>query len=163
MPSGKRDYTLALGEHRDLPIAFQVPAVNETLELTLTAHKGRAVKFTETKRFGIVGDSAEKNSPAKIELGDLQPCSIPDGRRTTVNPTEIDDPLVNPYCGWGIWAGPRFFDSRQFSIDYNTKGFGDEAPLFSWMLIDWMWSDLEPKEGQFDWKNLDTVVAYWKA
>ena len=31
------------------------------------------------------------------------------------------------------------------------------------MLIDWMWSDLEPKEGQFDWKDLDTVVAYWKA
>ncbi|MGA2033337.1 MAG: DUF4832 domain-containing protein [Thermoguttaceae bacterium] len=84
-------------------------------------------------------------------------------RLTTVYPTEIDGPLVNPYCGWGIWAGPRFFDSRQFSIEYNTKGFGNDAPLFSWVLIDWMWSDLEPKEGQFDWKGLDAIVDYWTA
>jgi len=48
----------------------------------------------------------------------------------TVKPAEIDIPLVNPYCGWGIWAGPRFFDSRQFSIDYNTRGFGDDASAF---------------------------------
>ena len=82
---------------------------------------------------------------------------------TTAHPREIDVPLVNPYCGWGIWAGPKFFDSRPFSIDYNTKGFGDDASLFSWVLIDWMWSDLEPKVGQFDWKALDAVVAYWKA
>jgi hypothetical protein len=26
-----------------------------------------------------------------------------------------------------------------------------------------MWADLETKEGQFDWKDLDTVVDYWKA
>ena len=32
------------------------------------------------------------------------------GEATTVRPTEIDDPLVNPYCGWGLWAGPRYFD-----------------------------------------------------
>src|SRR5579859_5868056 len=62
--------------------------------------------------------------------------------QTIVYPREIDDPLVNPYCGWGIWAGPRFYDSRQFSVEHNTKGFGDDAPLFSWVLIDWMWSDL---------------------
>jgi len=82
---------------------------------------------------------------------------------TVVHPEEIRDPLANPYCGWGIWAGPRFFDSRQFSVEYNTKGFGDDAPLFSWVLIDWMWADLEPKEGQYDWKDFDAVVDYWKA
>jgi len=81
---------------------------------------------------------------------------------TRVRPREIDDPLVNPYCGWGIWAGPRFYDSRPFSIEYNTTGFGDDAPLFNWVLIDWMWADLEPKEGEFDWKGLDTVAIYWK-
>jgi hypothetical protein len=78
-----------------------------------------------------------------------------------VHPQEIDTPLVNPYCGWGIWAGPRFYDSRKFAIDYNTRGFGDDAPLFSWVLIDWMWSDLEPKENQFEWKDLDAIVEYW--
>ena len=85
------------------------------------------------------------------------------GDLTTVSPKEIDDPLVNPYCGWGLWVGPRFYDSRQFSMEYNTTGFGDDAPLFSWVLIDWMWADLEPVEGQFNWNDLDTVINYWKA
>ncbi len=80
-----------------------------------------------------------------------------------VYPQEIDDPLVNPYCGWGIWAGPRFFDSRRFSLAYNTTGFGDNVPLFSWVLIDWMWSDLEPSEARYDWKDLDALLNYWKA
>jgi hypothetical protein len=29
---------------------------------------------------------------------------------STVHPREIDDVLANPYCGWGVWAGPGFFD-----------------------------------------------------
>jgi hypothetical protein len=82
---------------------------------------------------------------------------------TPVHPREIKDPLVNPYCGWGIWAGPRFYDSRQFSSEYNTTGFGDDAPLVSWVLIDWMWADLEPQEGMFSWRELDAVIDYWKA
>ncbi len=81
----------------------------------------------------------------------------------TVFPTEIEDSLGNPYMGWGIWAGPRYFDGTVFSLDYNTTGFGDDAPLFSWVLIDWMWSDLEPQEGQYDWKDLDAIMSYWAA
>jgi len=88
---------------------------------------------------------------------------LPNASLTTVRPQEIEAPLVNPYCGWGIWAGPRFYDSRPFSLQYDTKGFGDDAPLFSWVLIDWMWSDLEPKEGRLEWEDLDAVVDYWKA
>ncbi len=79
----------------------------------------------------------------------------------TVAPTEIDDPINNPYMGWGIWAGPRYFDGRPFTLMYNTAGFGDDAPLFSWVLIDWMWSDLEPQEGQYYWKDFDTLIDYW--
>jgi hypothetical protein len=82
---------------------------------------------------------------------------------TTVAPKEIDTPLPNPYMGWGLWAGPRYFDGRSFTLEYNTSGFGDSAPLFGWVLIDWMWHDLEPKEGQFYWKDLDTVIDYWAA
>jgi len=82
---------------------------------------------------------------------------------TTVKPVEIDGPLPNPYMGWGIWAGSRYFDGRPFTLDYNTTGFGDNAPLFDWVLIDWMWHDLEPKEGQYYWKDLDTIIDYWAA
>jgi hypothetical protein len=81
---------------------------------------------------------------------------------TTYKAKEIDAPLTNPFCGWGIWAGPRFLDSRQFSLDYNTVDFGDGAPLFSYVLVDWMWADLEPKEGDFAWREMDAVVRYWQ-
>ena len=42
-------------------------------------------------------------------------------------------------------------------------GFGDDGPLFSWVLFDWMWSDLEPQEGHYDWKDLETIINYWAA
>jgi hypothetical protein len=79
----------------------------------------------------------------------------------TVHPIEIDEPMNNPYMGWGLWAGPRYFDGRPFTLEYNTTGFGDDAPLFSWVLIDWMWADLEPQEGKYYWKDLDTIIHYW--
>jgi hypothetical protein len=96
-------------------------------------------------------------------LGESAANTAPETLLATARPQENEAPLVNPYCGWGLWAGPRFFDSRRFSVGYNTTGFGDDAALFSWVLIDWMWSDLEPKEGEFDWSELDKVVDFWKA
>jgi hypothetical protein len=71
----------------------------------------------------------------------------------TVVPAEIDIPLSNPYMGWGLWAGPRYYTGQPFTID--------DAPLFGWVLVDWMWSDLEPEEGKYYWKDLDTIVNYW--
>ena len=81
----------------------------------------------------------------------------------TVHPTEINDPLPNPYMGWGLWAGPKGFgnNERDYSVERNTTGFGNDAPLFNWVLIDWDWASLEPKEGQFDWSSFDRVVEYW--
>jgi len=81
----------------------------------------------------------------------------------TVMPAEIDEPLVNPYMGWGLWAGPRYYDGRTFTLEYNTTGFGDDAPLFSWVLVDWMWADLEPEEGKYSWRDLDTILDFWAA
>ncbi len=81
----------------------------------------------------------------------------------TVFPGEIDEPLANPYMGWGLWAGPRYYDGRPFTLEYNTSGFGDDAPLFSWVLVDWMWADLEPEEGKYYWKDLDTILDFWAA
>jgi uncharacterized protein DUF4832/glycosyl hydrolase family 42 (putative beta-galactosidase) len=80
-----------------------------------------------------------------------------------VRPVETDKPLSNPYMGWGLWAGPRYFDGRPFTLQYNAEGFGDDASLFSWVLVDWMWSDLEPREGQYYWKDLDTIISFWAA
>jgi len=91
------------------------------------------------------------------------PAADPRQNLKTVIPTEIDGPVNNPYMGWGLWAGPRYFDGRSFTLEYNTTGFGDDAPLYSWVLIDWMWADLEPQEGQYYWKDLDTIIDYWAA
>lgn len=82
---------------------------------------------------------------------------------TTVRPSEIDDPLPNPYMGWGLWAGPQQlgYSEKQFSVEENTAGFGDDAPRFNWVMLDWAWKDLEPQEGHFNWKDIDRVVDYW--
>jgi hypothetical protein len=92
-------------------------------------------------------------------------CSADDfgGPFQTVHPTEIDDPLPNAYMGWGLWAGPKGFgnNERDYSVERNTTGFGDDAPLFNWVLIDWDWASLEPKQGQFDWTSFDRIIQYW--
>ena len=83
----------------------------------------------------------------------------------TVAPTEINDPLVNPYMGWGIWAAPRVLGYYRdaYSLESNTTGFGDDAPLFRWVMLDWDWARLEPQEGQYNWSEFDKVVTYWAA
>jgi hypothetical protein len=79
----------------------------------------------------------------------------------TVTPREHNEPLANPYMGHGLWAGPRYYDGRKLTLAENTTGFGDDAPLFGWVLVDWMWSDLESQEGKYNWSDLDTVLNYW--
>ncbi|HUU27557.1 MAG TPA: DUF4832 domain-containing protein [archaeon] len=78
-----------------------------------------------------------------------------------VRPKEIDSVLNNPWMGWGLWAGPIYFDGTRRSLEDNTTGFGDSAALFDWVLLDWMWADLEPREGEFQWSELDHVISYW--
>jgi hypothetical protein len=93
------------------------------------------------------------------------PCQGQSDPRTikTVVPVEINAPLVNPDQGWGLWAGPRYFTGKPMSYEDNTSAFGDDAPLFSWILVDWMWSDLEPQEEKYDWAELDRILAYWSS
>jgi len=81
----------------------------------------------------------------------------------TVVPVEIDDPLVNPYSGWGIWVGPRDWEFKNYSVADNTTAYPDDAPLFNWVMLDWNWSDIEPVEGRFTWDGFDTVFKYWAA
>ena len=81
----------------------------------------------------------------------------------TVHPAEVNDPLPNPYMGYGLWAGRRGFgnNEKNYTVEECTAGFGDDAPLFNWVLIDWDWSSLEPEEGQFNWQDFDKVTQYW--
>jgi len=78
-----------------------------------------------------------------------------------IKPLEIMDALANPWMGWGLWAGPIYFDGTPRTLEENTTGFGDNAPLFQWVLLDWMWADLEPQEGRFQWDELDAIIQYW--
>jgi len=82
-----------------------------------------------------------------------------------VHPAEASGPLPNPYMGWGIWVGRRQFgySERSFNVQEDTLGFGDDALLFNWVLVDWDWASLEPKEGQFNWSDFDAVLKYWAA
>jgi hypothetical protein len=85
--------------------------------------------------------------------------------RKSVAPVENDAPLTNPYMGWGIWAGPKQYgyNEKVYTVAQNTTGFGDDAPLYDWVMLDWPWRDLEPKEGEFNWKDIDAVMNYWSA
>ncbi len=93
----------------------------------------------------------------------LVAAAAPPSTVRTVLPTEISEPLTNPYMGWGTWVGPRGFGNNEkvYSVEDNTRGFGDDAPLFSWVLVDWDWASLEPQEGHFNWKDFDGVLSYW--
>lgn len=81
-----------------------------------------------------------------------------------VHPEEIADPIPNPYMGLGLWAGPRYYGAdpqRYYTVEDLTTGFGDDAPLFNWVMVDWDWAVLEPREGEFNWQDFDTVAHYW--
>ena len=84
-------------------------------------------------------------------------------REFTVVPQETDQPLPNPYMGWGIWAGPRDWEFKNFTVQDNTTAYPDDAPLFNWVMLDWNWSDLERQEGKFTWDDFDQVVNYWSS
>src|SRR5579875_2655487 len=69
-----------------------------------------------------------------------------------IHPAELSGPLPNPYMGWGIWVGRRQFgySERSFNVQEDTLGFGDDALLFNWVLVDWVLSTLEQRGGWFN-------------
>src|ERR1700722_18893711 len=80
-----------------------------------------------------------------------------------VHPRETTAPLPNPYMGLGLWAGRKGLgnNEREYTVAECTTGFGDDAPDFTWVLIDWDWASLEPAESQFAGQDFDAVVRYW--
>ena len=82
----------------------------------------------------------------------------------TVHPEEIGGPIPNPYMGLGLWVGPRYYGmnpQKNYTVEDLTTGFGNDAPLFNWVMVDWDWASLEPREGRFVWQEFDTVAQYW--
>jgi hypothetical protein len=78
-----------------------------------------------------------------------------------IKATDTNAVLGNHWMGWGLWAGPVSAQGRRFTVEDNTTGFGDEAALFDWIMLDWMWADLEPQEGDYTWDDLDRVIDFW--
>lgn len=69
LAQGSRDYQLALGEHLDLPLAFDVPPAGGPLDLNLTVTKAGKVRFSETNRFQVTGEAAPRTASPVVELG----------------------------------------------------------------------------------------------
>ena len=83
----------------------------------------------------------------------------------TGHPQEIAGPIPNPYMGIGLWARHRYYGmnpEKHYSMEDLATGFGDDAPLFNWVLVDWDWASLEPREGQFDWKEFTPSPNIWQ-
>jgi hypothetical protein len=68
---------------------------------------------------------------------------------TVVSPIELDEVLVNPGMGF----------TTHSSLNGNVPGY----PQSSIAYYRWYWDELEPEEGQFNWKMVDSVLAEVKA
>jgi len=61
--TGIRNYNVTLGYHVRVPISFQVPYVGgSTLDMVLTTRKGGVEKFTEAKKFNVIGAATGTSS-----------------------------------------------------------------------------------------------------
>ena len=95
----------------------------------------------------------------------LAAAATPEPKPVVVHPSETAIPLPNPLMGYGLWAGRIGFgnNEKSYTVQQCTVGFGDDAPLFNWVLIDWDWASLEPREGEFHWDDFDATTRYWAA
>ena len=65
---------------------------------------------------------------------------------TVVRPAKDDTLLLNPGKGW-----VQYYGSDQYTKDYIAIGY-----------TRWAWSVLEPKEGQFNWADIDGFIRQFK-
>jgi len=68
---------------------------------------------------------------------------------TIVSPIESDAVLVNPGMGF----------TTHSSVDQDVPGY----PQSSIAYYRWYWDELEPQEGKFNWKMVDSVLALVKS
>jgi hypothetical protein len=66
--------------------------------------------------------------------------------RITVYPDRDDTMLLNPGKGW-----VQYYGSDKYAKDYIGIGY-----------TRWAWSVLEPKEGQYNWREIDGFISQFK-
>jgi hypothetical protein len=64
----------------------------------------------------------------------------------TIRPLRDNAMLINPGKGW-----VQYYGADKYTKDYISVGY-----------TRWAWSVLEPKEGQFNWKEIDTFIQQFK-
>ena len=72
------------------------------------------------------------------------PAAGPDA--VTVSPARDDSMLLNPGKGW-----VQYYGTDKYTKDYISVGY-----------TRWAWSVLEPKEGQYNWKEIDGFIKQFK-
>jgi hypothetical protein len=68
--TGTKTYTLALGEHLDIPCSFQVPFVGgNKMSVTLSTKKGSIQKFSETRQYTVTDKGRSGTSSPTVTFG----------------------------------------------------------------------------------------------
>src|SRR5262245_52783929 len=97
---------------------------------------------------------------ARLLIGTLFLCAMQScvavgpssGRTVTVRPAEIDDILYNPGMG---------FADFHFGIGEPLPP--SQHPRSTVAYVRWYWADLEPAEGQYDFRRVDDVIEQARA
>ena len=104
---------------------------------------GRAFLFSVWSVYSVVSSAA---SGATV-VHDLTP--LHDATRV----------LVNPHKGWYHHFPDNHINKYKISRDADLLEF----PGMDHLYIRLAWAYLEPKEGQFDWPVIDTIIEKWTA
>jgi len=87
---------------------------------------------------------AAENLPPGVR-GGAERIAVP-GDRIVVHPKRDETMLLNPGKGW-----VQYYGSDKYTKDYIGIGY-----------TRWAWSVLEPKEGQYNWKEIDGFINQFK-
>jgi len=96
------------------------------------------------------GNNPNPDNPGNVPgPGTQSPPPIPDASGVTVTPVEIDDILFNPGMGFA-----------DFSFAWGASPLPENVhPRSTVAYFRWSWSELEPREGQYNFAMVDEVIA----
>jgi hypothetical protein len=89
-------------------------------------------------------NSGARTAPNAVALASPQ--------TVTVRPTEIDDILYNPGMGFA-----------DFHFEIGSPLPPGQHPRSTVAYVRWYWADLEPVEGQYDFRRVDSVIEQARA
>jgi hypothetical protein len=75
--SGTKTYSLALGEHLDIPYSFQIPFIGGSeMDVILSTKKAGVQKFSESRKY-VVTDKGKSGTSSGSVIFDVNPTDIP--------------------------------------------------------------------------------------